>query len=128
MKSGFTTKASRRAWFVAQALIFAMLLAVALPGAMYAQQYSGTISGTVTDQGGAAVSGATVTFTNLGTNATDTTQTNDSGSFTFAQVPVGTYDVRVKQAGFKEFRLQERGSAHLHDHGGNRTTLCRCGL
>jgi hypothetical protein len=98
------SSASRRsAFYLFQIIAVTLLLALALPGALFAQQYSGTITGTVTDPAGAAVSGATVTFTNVGTNATDTTTTNDSGSFTFAQVPVGTYNVKIQQGGFKEF-------------------------
>ena len=84
-----------------RALLFILLLAV--PFAAHAQQYSGTISGTVTDPGGAAVAGATVSFTNLGSNSTDSTATSESGFYTFAQLPVGVYDIRVKQTGFKEF-------------------------
>ena len=104
MNSRFTAnRASSRVWLKAGSLVIGLLLALALPGATFAQQYSGTISGVVTDQGGATVAGATVTFTNVGTNASDSTQTNDSGSFTFAQVPIGIYTVRIKQPGFKEF-------------------------
>jgi hypothetical protein len=103
MTSSFNYLRASGAKLVVPALLIVLLLALALPGAMYAQQYSGTIAGTVTDPAGAAISGATVTFTNVGTNATDTTTTSDSGSFTFAQVPIGTYDVKIQQAGFKEF-------------------------
>ena len=70
---------------------------------MHAQQYSGTITGTVTDSSGAAVPGATVTATNLGTGEPHNTTTSDQGVYTFAQLPVGTYEVHVKQASFKEF-------------------------
>jgi Carboxypeptidase regulatory-like domain/TonB-dependent Receptor Plug Domain len=80
-----------------------LIVAVALPFAAHAQQYSGTVNGTVTDPGGAAVAGATVTYTNLGTNSSDTATTSESGVFIFAQLPIGVYDIRVKQPGFKEF-------------------------
>ncbi|HEY6945138.1 MAG TPA: carboxypeptidase regulatory-like domain-containing protein, partial [Candidatus Acidoferrum sp.] len=60
-------------------------------------------TGTVTDPSGAAVAGATVTATNTGTNATYTATTTDLGAFTFPQMTVGTYEVRVKHPSFKEF-------------------------
>jgi hypothetical protein len=80
-----------------------LIVAVAVPFAAHAQQYSGTINGTVTDPGGAAVAGATITYTNIGTNASDSTTSSESGLFIFAQLPIGVYDIRVKQTGFKEF-------------------------
>jgi hypothetical protein len=87
----------------ARAFFCFLMLVVAIPFAAHAQQYSGTINGTVSDPGGAAIAGATVTYTNLGSNSSDTVTTNESGSFIFAQLPVGVYDIRVKQTGFKEF-------------------------
>jgi hypothetical protein len=86
-------------------LSFVLLLALllAIPFAMQAQQYSGTITGTVTDTSGAAISGATVTVTNTATNASYTAKTNNSGSYTVAQLPVGSYTMQVEQAGFKTF-------------------------
>lgn len=84
--------------------IFCLLaLLLAIPLVARAQQYSGSITGTVTDPSGAAVAGATVTATNTGTNATYTATTTDLGAFTFPQMTVGTYEVRVKHPSFKEF-------------------------
>jgi len=79
------------------------LLTLALPVAMHAQQYSGTITGTVTDPSGAAVPGATVTATNKGNGSVYDTTSSEQGVYTFAQLPVGTYDIQVKKASFKEF-------------------------
>jgi len=62
----------------------------------------GTITGTVTDQTGAAVAAATVVVTNVGTNATTSAETSEQGHYTFAQLPVGIYEIRVKQPSFKE--------------------------
>jgi hypothetical protein len=103
MTSSFRYFRAIRANWTVPAVLAVLLLALSLPISSYAQQYSGTISGTVTDPAGAAISGATVTYTNVGTNSSDTTTTSDSGSFTFAQVPIGTYDVKIQQGGFKEF-------------------------
>ncbi len=81
---------------------FAVLLLLCVPAA-FAQQYSGTITGTVTDPSGATVAGATVTITNVGTNASYGATTSAQGVYSVAQLPVGTYKVDIKQPSFKEF-------------------------
>jgi hypothetical protein len=68
-----------------------------------AQIYYGTITGTVSDSTGAAISGATVSVKNVGTGATYTATTSDLGAYTVSQLPIGVYEVRVSQKGFKEF-------------------------
>ena len=79
------------------------LVLLALPLTLYGQQYSGTITGTVTDPSGAAVSGAAVTVTNNGTGATYNATTSAQGVYTFAQLPIGKYDLHVTQGSFKEY-------------------------
>ncbi|PYV61153.1 MAG: hypothetical protein DMG97_44015, partial [Acidobacteria bacterium] len=59
---------------------------------------------TVSDPSGASVPDATVTLTNLGTNASQTTTTGSDGSYRFSLVPPGTYVVEVKAANFARFR------------------------
>src|SRR5271170_1182698 len=95
--------AETRYFSITRALFYFLLLAVVIPFAAHAQQYSGTITGTVTDPGGASVAGASVTYVNVGNNSTDTTTTSESGVYTFAQLPVGVYNITIKQTGFKEF-------------------------
>jgi hypothetical protein len=95
--------AETRYFSITRALFCFLLLAVVIPFAAHAQQYSGTITGTVTDPGGASVAGASVTYVNVGNNSTDTTKTSESGVYTFAQLPVGVYNITIKQTGFKEF-------------------------
>jgi hypothetical protein len=102
MKTRFTERNDANKLFV-RALFCVLLLALAIPFATLAQQYSGTITGTVTDPTGAAVAGAAVTARNLGTNATYNSTTSDQGGYSFAQLPVGTYEIQVKQGSFKEF-------------------------
>jgi hypothetical protein len=68
-----------------------------------AQIYYGSIAGSVTDSTSAVVSGATITVKNVGTGAEYTATSSDSGNYTVSQLPIGTYEVRVKQSGFKEF-------------------------
>ena len=71
--------------------------------ALFAQNYAGSISGTVTDPSGSAVPGASVTIVNVGTNATYSASTSDLGAFSAQQIPVGTYEVRIKVGNFKEY-------------------------
>jgi outer membrane receptor protein involved in Fe transport len=61
-----------------------------------------SLNGTVTDSSGAAVPNAKVTATNQQTGLNRTTTTNDSGLYTFPQLPVGTYDLSVEANGFKQ--------------------------
>src|SRR5260370_28853284 len=94
---------SKNKFRVMCALFCGLVLLLAIPFAAHAQQYSGTITGTVTDPSGAAVAGANVTAANVGTNASYAATTSDLGSYTFAQLPIGTYEIHVKQGSFKEF-------------------------
>ena len=67
---------------------------------------TGTIQGTVQDQSGAVVSGATVTATNIGTNAKATEKTSSSGAYTIPDLQPGDYRVDVVASGFAEFEEQ----------------------
>jgi hypothetical protein len=76
-----------------------MLLAAAV--SMSAQTFRGTILGTVTDPSGAVVAGAQVTVKNTGTGLQRSTTTSGDGSYSLPELPIGTYDVTVTQAGFQ---------------------------
>jgi len=78
-------------------MMFVFLSAQPLP----AQVDTGTILGTVTDTSGAAVSGATVTLTNEGTNAALTTTTGPDGSYKFTPLRIGSYKVTATFQGFQ---------------------------
>ena len=45
--------------------------------------------------------GATVTVTNPDTGLSQTTTTNESGVYSFSQLPVGRYQLKVELQGFK---------------------------
>src|SRR3984893_18602377 len=62
-----------------------------------------SITGTVLDSTGAVVPNATVTSTNLATNIKNTAKSNESGTYTIAQLIEGTSTVRTEAAGFKAF-------------------------
>lgn len=87
------------------ASVFAFVLAAfALP--TFAQTNKATIVGTVTDKNGAMVSGATVTVTNVKTNAERKVTTNDEGIYTVALLDIGDYLITINASGFKEAKLE----------------------
>jgi predicted porin len=65
-------------------------------------QVSAQLSGLVTDPSGAPVSGATVTVRNIGTGATQTASTDNSGRYQVPSLPLGHYEIRVKAPKFPE--------------------------
>jgi Carboxypeptidase regulatory-like domain/TonB dependent receptor len=72
-------------------------------GMAYGQAISGNVVGTVTDPSGAVVANADVTATNVGTGAMVGTKTNSTGEYHFENLPVGTYKITVKAAGFRTY-------------------------
>jgi hypothetical protein len=80
-----------------------LALLLSIPLGLHAQQYSGSIVGSVTDSTGAAIPGATITVINTGSGSKATQTSGGQGEFTFAQLPIGTYEVHVTQGNFKEF-------------------------
>ena len=87
-------------------ILFAITLLIilfALSGFVFGQGTTSRVTGTVTDGSGASVSGASVTLTNEGTNVSLTTQTSDSGTYSFDLIQVGTYQVSIEKQGFKKF-------------------------
>ena len=61
---------------------------------------SATIQGTITDKSGAVVAGAEIVAKNKGTDITRTTSSDETGSYRFELLPVGTYMVSVTKRGF----------------------------
>src|SRR5881227_157754 len=80
-------------------LVAISILLVAL-GA-FAQVQNGQFTGIVTDPSGAAIPNAKVTVTNMGTNLSVTTTTNQSGLYTARELPIGTYKIAAEAKGFK---------------------------
>jgi len=68
----------------------------------FGQTGTGGIVGVVTDPQGKAVTGANVTLTNLGTNATRTTMTTEAGVYVFDLLTPGDYRIEVEAAGFRK--------------------------
>jgi hypothetical protein len=66
-----------------------------------AQSTGGRVLGRVADSSGAVLAGVKVTATNEATGVNRDTLTNDSGDYSFPQVPVGTYTLSFDLQGFK---------------------------
>ncbi|HYR74485.1 MAG TPA: TonB-dependent receptor [Pyrinomonadaceae bacterium] len=66
-----------------------------------AQTFRGGIQGTVTDPNGAVVPGAEVTITSPDTGLTRTIVTDDSGTYSVSELPIGSYRIIVKKSGFQ---------------------------
>jgi len=80
----------------------AALLVLLIPVASFAQASRAAITGAVTDTQGAAVSGATVTVTNVGKGVTRQVTTAEDGRYQFGSIfDPGTYTVKVEMQGFK---------------------------
>ncbi len=82
------------------AMLAAILLCTPSPAA--AQAVTGTLLGNITDASGAAVPGATVTATELQTNTSRTTVSNETGHYTFSSLRNGTYSVTAELQGFRK--------------------------
>jgi hypothetical protein len=86
---------SLRALFVS-ALALALFIQMAA-----AQQTLGSINGTVSDASGAVVQGASIKARSIATNLEVTTQSKGDGSFSVADLPIGTYEVTFAKDGFQ---------------------------
>ncbi|OLC48085.1 MAG: hypothetical protein AUH43_10285 [Acidobacteria bacterium 13_1_40CM_65_14] len=72
------------------------------PASAFAQQESATITGEVRDASGAVVPSAAVTVTNIDTNISIATVTNDRGSYTVPNLRPGDYSVAADAPGFSK--------------------------
>src|SRR3990172_512499 len=86
--------------YVSSFIFFVLLLAC--PLATLAQQETATITGEVKDASGGLVPKATITVTNVGTNISVTTETNDQGSYTVTSLKPGDYTVTAEKSGFSK--------------------------
>ena len=88
---------------VGVSFILGVLFCVFAATGSLAQNTTGTILGIVSDSGGGAVVGATVTIKNQDQNAVIRVLTTDqSGQFVAPELPVGKYSVTAEMKGFKK--------------------------
>lgn len=83
------------------ALLMTFGILIATTTTANAQVLYGTLTGNITDQGSAAVPGARVEVTNIGTGSVKTATTNSDGGYTVSDLQPGEYKIVVSNAGFK---------------------------
>jgi hypothetical protein len=87
--------------------LVAALFVIAMCAVAIAQESRGSITGRVLDPNGAVVAGATVTVQNLATSVSDTTTTNQEGSYSFPLLKPGKYAITIAGTGFKTARRED---------------------
>ncbi len=89
----------------AAALVFAMALVIGLsaPCAIAQQVAVAGVDGTVTDSSGAPVAGAQVRMIDVATDQAHVATTSSSGRYELPNLPIGSYRLEVKFAGFKSY-------------------------
>src|SRR5262245_50888789 len=92
---------------VVMGLAATVLVAAMLPTTSSAQLTRGGISGTVRDASGGVVPGATVTVTNMDTNASQTHVSDAQGFFRAAALEPGRYMVTTELAGFRRVEQKD---------------------
>ena len=83
-----------------------LALTLSLSIVSFGQGTTSRITGTVTDNNGGVVSGATITLTNEGTKTSQSTQTSDSGTYTFDLIQPGTYTVICAVPGHEQLGMK----------------------
>src|SRR5215831_3208698 len=66
-------------------------------------QSTAQINGTITDRSGAVLPGVEVTATQTATGLSRTAVSNETGSFTMPNLPVGPYKLEASLPGFRSF-------------------------
>src|SRR3989441_3493315 len=84
-------------------LIVALLLVLSV--CVAAQVTTADVVGRVTDSSGAVLPGVTIVIENLGTGATRSSVSSDTGDYVFNLLPSGRYSVRFELPGFKTFTV-----------------------
>jgi hypothetical protein len=83
-----------------------LVVSLSLSAALALAQNS-AMQGLVTDASKAAISGATVTITNLATQTARTATTNAEGIYTVPLLPPGAYRVEASNPGFAPQKVNE---------------------
>jgi Carboxypeptidase regulatory-like domain/TonB dependent receptor len=87
--------------FCFRTLLIAILTFAGLSQLALAQQTLGSINGTVTDSSGAVVQNASIKARATATNLEVTATSNADGSFSIADLPIGSYQVTFTKDGFQ---------------------------
>jgi hypothetical protein len=94
----------RRPWVITSSPTKPFIITLAVCGLIQlgiAQQTLGSLNGSVTDTSGAVVQAVTVKARALATNLEVTATTRGNGSFSIADLPIGTYNLTFSKDGFQ---------------------------
>ena len=84
--------------------LFSVLVGLLGSGLLaYGQGTSASLTGQVTDPAGAAIAGATVTVSNLGTGFTHSVKTDGVGIYLLRPLPIGNYSLAIEASGFNRY-------------------------
>ena len=86
--------------------LFAAAVVLVLPFSAFAQTERGTITGVVMDSSKAAVPGVSISVVNIGTNAASNVVSGDSGTYSAANLPPGTYRIEATLQGFQTSKVE----------------------
>jgi hypothetical protein len=75
-----------------------LLFSVSTP----AQDFRATVVGQITDEGGSALPGATISARNLSTNAVSKTESGSDGEYALRNLDPGAYVITVEKTGFRK--------------------------
>jgi len=88
-------------------LIGIVLLGLGSASAFAQANVSAALQGTITDQSDAAIKGTKVAITSKEQGWTRSTDTNDTGFYSFELLPAGIYSVKVNASGFNTAEAKE---------------------
>ena len=92
---------SFRSWtWVTGVVTLACFLAALVTGSAAAQVVGANLSGRITDEGGGALPGVTVTITNKANGSQQTAVTNQEGAYRVVSLQPAPYQIKVELAGF----------------------------
>ncbi len=86
-------------------VVTAILVLLIFSGHVSGQTFRGAILGTVTDPKGAVIAGANVTAKNVNTGVERSAVTDSKGNYSITELPIGNYEVTVRQQGFLDFKI-----------------------
>ena len=89
--------------------LWCVLFSIVFLATGFAQTDRGTLTGTVSDPAGAVVPRAGIVAKNVGSGATYKAATTETGNYTLAQLPPGTYELTVSAPGFTNYIQQGIG-------------------
>jgi hypothetical protein len=74
--------------------------------ALLAQADRGSVAGTIFDSSGAVVPSIPLTLRNTATNLTYSTSSNENGSYSFQNLPIGNYTLSAEAKGFQRQEIK----------------------